>query len=125
MKTPNPPSTVTIAILTTITIVFWIFYGVYQLLTSTPSTDVPDLLLAPIEPTLDTQTLNQLPSKIYFEKHEFAQLPEFISPPLYDTRDSNKTTSDENDIPSEVNEALDSIEESPEESPGVPEENIN
>ncbi len=70
MRSLNPPSIVTIAILTTITIVFWIFFGVYRVLTSEVVVNVPSEALAPINPTLDQSALGKLEERIFFEKNE-------------------------------------------------------
>lgn len=79
MRGPNPPSIVTIAILTTITIIFWIFFGVYRVLTSEAVVNVPPEVLIPINPTLDQNALGKLEQRIFFgegETVEFKKNPE-------------------------------------------------
>lgn len=63
----SPPNTVTVIILTTITVVFWVFFSVYRILTTTATPPVTDEILAPIDPNLDTTTLDSLETKIYFQ----------------------------------------------------------
>ena len=75
MKRPRAPKIVTVAILTTITIVAWIFFSVYRVLTQEPPVSVPEQILAPINPTLDAQALDRLENRIYFEENEVAALP--------------------------------------------------
>jgi hypothetical protein len=70
MKKLKPPRLVTVAILTTITIVFWVFYSLYGILTSDSLQKVPSEILAPIDPTLDTRALDKLPGRIFFEEGE-------------------------------------------------------
>lgn len=60
MKRPKPPSIITVAIITTITIIFWIFFSVYQILTGEPDVEVPESLLKPLNPTLDQEVLSTL-----------------------------------------------------------------
>lgn len=67
MKKPKPPSIVSIAIMTTITVFVWIGYSVYKVLTTPPEINVPQEILAPLSPTLDTQTLAEISEKVYFE----------------------------------------------------------
>jgi hypothetical protein len=70
MKKPKAPRLVTVAVVTTITIIFWIFYSVYITLTHRPAVDVPAELLEDINPVLDTRTLDNLPEKLFFEQSD-------------------------------------------------------
>jgi hypothetical protein len=67
MKKLKAPKLVTVSIYTTIAIVFWVFFSLYNVLISKPKVEIDDKLLDPINPTLDTETLNSLPSKTFFE----------------------------------------------------------
>ncbi|OGM18375.1 hypothetical protein A2686_04440 [Candidatus Woesebacteria bacterium RIFCSPHIGHO2_01_FULL_38_10] len=68
MKKPKAPRLVTVSVLTTITIIFWVFYGLYELLTSEPSLNIPPEILSPISPTLDINSLDKLQQRIFFEQ---------------------------------------------------------
>jgi hypothetical protein len=68
MKKTKLPSPVTLAILTLITVVFWISFGVLRILTAKPSPKVSAEILNPLTPTLDTETLNKIESGIFFEQ---------------------------------------------------------
>lgn len=70
MKPPKPPKAVTLAIFTTMTIILWVFFSVYRQLTSPPEAPVPLEILAPLNPELNTQTLEKLPSRLYFSEQE-------------------------------------------------------
>lgn len=76
MYKPKPPKLVTIAILTTITIIMWVFFGLYQVLTKKPNIDVPDSLLIEVNPTLDTTTLNTIQSRLFFEEGQAEPIPQ-------------------------------------------------
>lgn len=67
MKKPPAPRLVTVAIFTTITVIFWIFYGVYEVLTKEQDIKVPPELLETIEPNLDTNSLETIEKRVYFE----------------------------------------------------------
>lgn len=69
------PRLVTIAILTTITIVCWVFFSLYQILTKKQNVEVPAELLEPIDPTLDSTTLNSIQSRLFFEEGQVEALP--------------------------------------------------
>ena len=75
MKKPKPPSIVTIAIMTLITVVFWTFFGVFRIFTSTQPIDVPENILKPIDATLDKEALSDLESKNHLEPQD---IPEII-----------------------------------------------
>lgn len=70
MKKPKAPRTVTVAIFTTITIIFWVFFSLYNVLTSKPAVDVDPKLLEPINPSLDTNSLDELPNRNFVEEGE-------------------------------------------------------
>jgi hypothetical protein len=78
MKKPKAPRLLTVAIFTTITIIFWIFISVYMVLTSKPDVNVPPEILAPINPQLDSQALNDLAGREYYDENE---VPEDFVPP--------------------------------------------
>jgi hypothetical protein len=75
MKRPKPPNLVTIAILTTITVIFWVFFTVYRAFTKHPSPEVPAPILEPLTPNLDKNALDKLQTRIFFEEGEFPQIP--------------------------------------------------
>lgn len=68
MRKPKPPSIITVAIITTITIIFWIFFEVYQILTGDVDVEISEKLLKPLNPTLNQEVLSSLNGKIDFEK---------------------------------------------------------
>lgn len=67
MKKFKPPSFLTIMILTIITIVFWIFFGVVRIFSKAVEQTVPAAILTPLSPTLDKNVLDSLPSRVYFD----------------------------------------------------------
>lgn len=71
MKKPNPPKLVTVALTTTITIVFWIFFTLYQVLTTAQEPSVSEKLLEPILPQLDTESLTKINDRVFFEEGSF------------------------------------------------------
>jgi hypothetical protein len=71
MKKPNPPKLVTIAVMTTITIVFWIFFTLYQIITAKPEPSVSEKLLEPIIPELDSSSLQKIKDRVFFEEGSF------------------------------------------------------
>lgn len=78
MRTPKSPRLVTIAIITTATIILWIFFEVYRIFTSTSPLDVPEELLKPINPTLDSKALQKVEERVFFEDEE---IPESLVAP--------------------------------------------
>ena len=70
MKKPKQPSYMTLAILTVITVFFWIIFSVLRLLQKPVETKVPSEILEPISPTLDLETLDSLRSSEYYSDVE-------------------------------------------------------
>lgn len=74
MKKPKPPKLVTVAIFTTITVIFWIFFEVYETLSGAPSVTVDNDLLSPLDPTLDVAALQKLETRVFFEESDVANM---------------------------------------------------
>jgi len=65
MSIKDSPPIVKLAILTLITVIIWITFDVYRALTIKPAPDVPEEILAKLDPSLDETALNQLQSRVY------------------------------------------------------------
>lgn len=69
MTKQKTPSLVTIGILTLITVVFWIIFGVVRVFKGEAKTvDIPTEMLTPLNPTLDKKVVDKLRQRIYFDK---------------------------------------------------------
>lgn len=64
------PNLVVIAILSVITIVFWIGFSVFRAFTKEPDPKVPAEILAPLNPTLDLEALNRLERRNWLTESE-------------------------------------------------------
>lgn len=106
MKKPKAPKLVTVAIITTITIVIWVFFSVYRVLTKEPETSVPSEILAPINPTLNTNSLDSLETRIYFEEGEVVALP--TPTPQEETEEVENDESEELEEETQTQEATQS-----------------
>ena len=80
MKKRKTPNLVTIAILTTITVVFWVFFSVYRVFTDVPSYAVPAEILEPVSPTLDASLIDKIESRIFFSEGEVVTQIQISSP---------------------------------------------
>lgn len=72
MKNPKPPNIVIVGIITVLTIVLWIIFGVYKLVTTPQDVDVPSNILSPVSPTLDQGGLSSLQQRIFFSEGELS-----------------------------------------------------
>jgi len=61
------PNLVTLAILTTITVIFWVFFNIYREFTAKPAPIVPSELLESFSPKLDTEALDKLEKRFFYE----------------------------------------------------------
>ena len=73
MKKLKTPSLVTIAILTTITVIFWVFFSVYRVFATKPTTSVPAEILEPISPTLDKTILDKIQQGVFISEEQIPQ----------------------------------------------------
>lgn len=80
MEKIRAPRLVTVAIMTTITIIFWVFFGVYSVLTTKPPVDVPPEILEPISPELNTEALGKIEQRVFFEEGEIEELVVKVTP---------------------------------------------
>ncbi|OGM28356.1 hypothetical protein A2962_00735 [Candidatus Woesebacteria bacterium RIFCSPLOWO2_01_FULL_39_61] len=80
MKKQKAPRLVTVAIFTTVTLIFWVFFSLYNILTSKPVIHVDSKLLEPLDPNLDRNALGQLGSRVFFEEEDvdFTTIPSII-----------------------------------------------
>lgn len=70
MKKTKLPGAVTLAILTLITVIFWVFFSVFRVLTTKSSPKIPGEILEPISPNLKSEIVKQMETRIYFEKNQ-------------------------------------------------------
>lgn len=64
------PSSIVIAVLTVITIIFWIGFEVFRIFTTKPAPVVPKEIIAPLSPTLDSGGLTRLQESVYLTESE-------------------------------------------------------
>lgn len=103
MKKLKAPRLVTVAVFTTITVIFWVFIGLYNLITSAPPVSVDPELLKPINPVLDQDALSRLEGRVYFEpgqtsspiiiREEPETTPETETTPTLEEEESTETAS--------------------------------
>lgn len=74
MRKQRVPGIVTVAILTVITVVFWIILDVYRTLTVKPAPTVSEEILSPIDPDLDQTYLNRLQQRVFLNETEIGTI---------------------------------------------------
>jgi len=67
------PGLVNTLILTAITVAFWIVASVISAFKSPSEVKVPKEVLTPLNPNLDSATLNEVESRIYFSEDEIGE----------------------------------------------------
>ena len=93
MRKPKAPRLVTIAIISTATIIVWIFFEVYRIFTAQLHPNVPEELLAPINPVLDTQSLDRIQGRIIFGEEEIPETMVPIAPSVSAPEEATPTPS--------------------------------
>ncbi len=79
MNKPKAPHFVTVAVLTTITIIFWVFFNLYNILSKKADLKFDPKILEPISPELNIQTLNTIQERRFFEEKDVTNV-EFTQP---------------------------------------------
>ncbi len=74
MKGIKAPRPVVIAVLTLLTVVFWIVFGVIRIIVKPEDVNVPDEVIAPLDPTLNTQILDNLDQRIFLTDDEIGEI---------------------------------------------------
>lgn len=80
MKKAKTPTAVITAVLTLITLVFWAGFEVYRSLTTKPAPSVPPDIISPLDPSLDTNALSNLTSRLYFSDSDIGNIQIQTSP---------------------------------------------
>lgn len=65
MKKLKTPTAVVTAILTLITIFFWAGFEIYHALTTKPAPPVPAEIINPLDPTLNTKSLDSISQRLF------------------------------------------------------------
>jgi hypothetical protein len=81
MKESKTPLPVTIAIVTIITIICWIVFGVVRVVTKHEGPNIPQEITEPINPTLDTDVLSAVSQSVYLNDDQIGQLKPVASSP--------------------------------------------
>lgn len=82
MLRQKPPKLVTISVITSVTLIFWVFFSLYQTLTKKPVTETPEVVLEQINPSLDQSTLNSIESRGYYDEGQVEEIQSSPSTPL-------------------------------------------
>lgn len=80
MKKQKLPTLVVIAILTTVTIVFWIIYSLYNSIVSKPVLNIPSGVLDEVSPEIDIPALDKIGQRVFFEEDQIGTLNQSASP---------------------------------------------
>jgi len=81
MKKYKTPNLVSMVVLTTITVVFWVLFSVYRAFTQQPTPSPSPEILEPFSPDLDKDALDKVQGRRFFEEGEIPQLNVAVSTP--------------------------------------------
>ena len=74
MKNIKAPRLVIIASLTLATVVIWIVFGIIRIVTAPDEVNVPQELMEPLNPTLDTEILSNLESRTHLSEQDLGAI---------------------------------------------------
>jgi hypothetical protein len=75
MKKTKLPNIVAVLILTLITVVMWVSFSIYRAVVSAPSAVVPAAVSQPLTPTLDSEAMTLLESRVFIDE---SQIPDSV-----------------------------------------------
>lgn len=76
------PSVVSLAIMTSVTVIFWISFDIYRIVKKNPPLSVPPEITAPFDASLDTEALNKAAARSYLKESDIRNLaPNSSAPP--------------------------------------------
>jgi len=75
MKKEKLPYIISLAILTLITSVLWIFFNLYRVFTNKPDYKVSEEILAPFSATLDQKIISEIENRVFIEQN---QIPDIV-----------------------------------------------
>lgn len=119
MKKLKTPTAVTTAVLTLITIFFWIAFEVYRSLTVKPTPPVPPEIIIALNPTLDSAALNKLQQRMHLSDTEIGNntiptsTPVATSAPITESTVSATPAASESATPSASPSASPTVSPSP------------
>ena len=73
MQKTKLPNIISILILTVITSLMWISFSVYRAVTSQPPPNVPKAISEPLTPSLDTDTITKIQSRLLLDSPQIPQ----------------------------------------------------
>jgi len=76
MKNKHLPPPAAIAVLTTITILSWVGFVIYQALTAEPDPIVPEKISAPLDASLNDEVLGAIKERVYLEDSQIIDAPQ-------------------------------------------------
>ena len=109
-KNIKAPSLVTIATLTVITVVFWIVFSVLRLLEAPTEVRVSREALQALAPALDTETLQNLPNRLYFAPSQIGETT-ITFPQLQGGEQAEEETTEEEGVETSDEESASITEE--------------
>lgn len=104
MKKTRQPSLVTISIITTITIVSWVLFSVYEAIVNTQPNPISEEILLPIDPQLDISTLKNIEKRTYFDNNQIQKF-QIPKPTSFDTANTLETLNESEQTQESTNSA--------------------
>jgi len=96
-KRSKYPPIVRFLLFTTITVIIWVTFEVYRSLTIEPDPVVPEEILAPLDPTLDSTRLDELQRRVNLSEEEIGETV-LLSPDLGEGVVVSPTPTDEPEL---------------------------
>ena len=108
MKKEKQPKIISLAILTLITSVLWIFFSLYRVFTEKTELKVPEEILTPLSPNLNEKIISEIENRVFIEEN---QIPDSVIKQVFETEIAEPASSPEiNEVEETETESTDSAE---------------
>lgn len=74
MNKQKIPRMIPLALLTTVTVVLWVFLDIYRYFRKAPPVVVPEEIITPLDPSLDMNILSNIKSRIKIDENSMPQI---------------------------------------------------
>ncbi len=115
MKNTKQPGVVTLAVLTALTCILWVFFSVISVLSEKPTSTVSPEILEPIDPSLDLETLGKIRDSLVIDENDSESIEVIDTPNQVDEANQASESANLDDQSGEIIE---------EDNIRLPEENL-
>jgi hypothetical protein len=110
MKKEKTPAIVSLAILTLITSIVWIFFSLYRVFSKKTDVKVPENIVEPFSPELNEKIISEIENKVFIDQNQLPDIKVVIENTTNNQETEQKNLNIEIQENAETNETTNSAE---------------